>query len=167
MSSLRKEADMLQQRERTPAAARSRPAVPFTNGLGYVVRLAHKALSRRLAAELARHGIQFKHYYYLRALLETDGLSQMELSESVGVDPTTVVTVVDTLARLDIVERRGDPDDRRKSLIYLTARGKALRRPMRKAIEAVHVAAEDGISARDLETFRRIAARITENLDGA
>ena len=109
-------------------------------------------------------GISFKHYYYLRALLETNGISQMELSERVGVDPTTVVTVVDTLARQEIVERRADPDDRRKALIYLTPKGKALRRPLRAAIDAVQSCAQRGITASDLESYRRISAKITRNL---
>ncbi len=138
--------------------------LPFTSGVGYVVRHTHKALSRRLAAELTEAGIAFKHYYYLRALLETNGISQMELSERVGVDPTTVVTVVDTLARQDIVERRADPDDRRKALIYLTPKGKALRRPMRHAIDAVQRSAQRDISPRDLEIFRRVCAQLTQNL---
>jgi DNA-binding MarR family transcriptional regulator len=151
------------QKARRPTAVRPGPA-PFTAGVGYVVRHAHKALSRRLAYELAQAGIAFKHYYYLRALFETNGISQMELSERVGVDPTTVVTVVDTLARQKIVERRKDPDDRRKALIYLTPKGKSLRRPLRAAIDAVQGEAMRGISAADMNCFRRVAARMTENL---
>ena len=72
-----------------------RAPAPFSTGLGYVLRHTHKAMARRFAAELARHDISFAHYYYLRALFEDDGLSQIELSERVGVDPTTVVTIVD------------------------------------------------------------------------
>jgi DNA-binding MarR family transcriptional regulator len=140
------------------------PPTPFSSGLGYVVRHTHKALSRRLAAELSRIGIAFKHYYYLRALLETDGLSQMELSERVGVDPTTVVTVVDTLERFAVVERRADASDRRISRIHLTPGGKRLRRPLRRAIETVQAEAQRGISADDLQCFRRVAARMIENL---
>lgn len=145
--------------------AKSSPA-PFTAGVGYVVRHAHKALSRRLAAELARAGIAFKHYYYLRALFETDGIAQSELSERVGVDPTTVVTVVDTLVRQKLVERRKDPTDRRKALIFLTPKGRALRRPLRSAIAAAHAGALTGISSADLATFRRVALRVIDNLGG-
>jgi DNA-binding MarR family transcriptional regulator len=150
---------MVQTRSRRPSS----PA-PFSAGLGYLVRHTHKAFSRRLAAELARAGISFKHYYYLRALLETDGLSQMEISERVGVDPTTVVTVVDTLERLAIVERRADAFDRRISRIHLTSKGEALRVPLRKAIAAVQLDAKRGITSEELECFRRIAAQMTENL---
>ncbi len=155
---------MLQKTAARRSAGPAPVPAPFTSGVGYVVRHTHKALSRRLAAELARVGIGFKHYYYLRALLETNGISQMELSERVGVDPTTVVTVVNTLARQGIVERRSDPDDRRKALIYLTPKGKALKRPMRSAIDIVQRDAQRGIAAADLENFRKVAAQMTDNL---
>lgn len=143
-----------------------RPPVPFSTGFGYVLRHTYKAVSRRLATELATGGIAFAHYYYLRALLETDGIPQVELSERVGVDQSTVVTVVDTLVRQKIVERRDDPDDRRKALIFLTAKGKALRRPIRAAIDRAHADALRGISASDMETFKRVAARVRKNLSG-
>ena len=136
------------------------PPAPFSAGLGYVLRHTHKAVSRRLAAEGPNVGIAFKQYYYLRALFETNGISQVELSERVGVDQSTVVSVVDTLVRQKIVERRKDPADRRKALIYLTPKGRALRRSLRAAIDAVHVDALRGISASDLDSFRRIAAKI-------
>lgn len=121
-------------------------------------------MSRRLAAELARHDISFAHYYYLRALFEEDGLSQIELSERVGVDPTTVVTIVDALVRQKIVERRKDPDDRRKALIFLTPKGRALRRPLRSAIRAVQADALRGVGEADAAAFFRVAERVRANL---
>jgi DNA-binding MarR family transcriptional regulator len=145
-------------------SAKSGIPIPFSTGFGYVLRHTHKAVSRRLASELAEIGIAFKHYYYLRALFETDGISQVELSEQVGVDQSTVVTVIDTLVRQKLVERRKDPTDRRKALIYLTAKGRALRHPIRAAIDAVHGDALHGISAADLKTFRSVAARVRRNL---
>jgi MarR family transcriptional regulator, organic hydroperoxide resistance regulator len=137
---------------------------PFSTGFGYVLRHTHKALSRRLAAELAEAGIAFKHYYYLRALFETDGISQVELSERVGVDQSTVVTVIDTLVRQKVVERRKDPNDRRKALIYLTPKGKTLRRPIQAAIDTAHVDALRGVTAADLKVFRSVAERVRRNL---
>ncbi len=138
--------------------------IPFSTGVGYVLRHTHKAMSRRFAAELAKIGIPFKHYYYLRALFETNGISQAELSERVGVDPSTVVTVIDTLERAKIVERRKDATDRRKALIYLTAKGRALRQPVRAAIDTAQADAVRGVSAADLKVFRSVGARIRHNL---
>ncbi len=147
--------------EKSPDAA---IPIPSSSGVGYVLRHTHKAMSRRFAAELAKIGIPFKHYYYLRALFETNGISQAELSERVGVDPSTVVTVIDTLERAKIVERRKDATDRRKALIYLTPKGRALRQPIRAAIDSAQADAIRGISASDLKTFRSVAARVRHNL---
>jgi DNA-binding MarR family transcriptional regulator len=127
--------------EKSPSSA---IPIPFSTGFGYLLRHTHKAVSRRFAAELAKIGIAFKHYYYLRALFETNGISQVELSER--------------------VERRKDPTDRRKALIFLTAKGRALRDPVRAAIDAAQADAVRGISAADLKTFRNVAARVRQNL---
>ena len=124
----------------------------------------NKALSRCLSHELAKVGISFNQYYYLRVLFEANGISQMELSERVDVDPTTVVTVVDTLERQKLVERRKDPADRRKAPIYLTRKGKLLRRPLLTAIATAHDDALAGISAADIAAFRRVAERVIDNL---
>jgi DNA-binding MarR family transcriptional regulator len=147
--------------EKSPA---SMIPIPFSTGVGYVLRHTHKAMSRRFAAELAEIGIALKQYYYLRALFETNGISQVELSERVGVDQSTVVTVIDTLVRQKVVERRKDPTDRRKALIFLTAKGRALRQPVRAAIDAAQAAAGRGINAADMKVFRNVAARIRHNL---
>src|ERR1700691_674157 len=97
-------------------------------------------MSRRLATELARHGIAFKQYFYLRALLEEDHISQIELSERVGMNRATVTSVVDTMEREGLVRRIADPGDRRVYLIALTPK------------------------ARELPEFRRIAERMQVNL---
>src|SRR5579875_1743197 len=94
---------------------RARPT-PLTAGPGYLVRNAHKALSRRLALELARHGIAFKHYYYLRTLFEEDGIMQAELSERTGMERATVTVVLDTMERQGLEaypQPRGPAEDPR------------------------------------------------------
>src|SRR5271156_4271457 len=96
---------------------RSRPK-PLTAGPGYLVRNAHKALSRGLARELALRGIMFKHYYYLRSLYEEDGITQAELSDRTGMERATVTVVLDTLERQNLVKRVRSPDDRRKINVF-------------------------------------------------
>jgi hypothetical protein len=59
-----------------PKKVKPSELVPFSTGPGYLMREAHKAMSRPLAAELVAQGIAFKQYYYLRSLFEQDGISQ-------------------------------------------------------------------------------------------
>src|SRR5580693_6862807 len=77
-------------------------------GAGYLVRDAHKAFSRRLAREMSQYDISFKHYYYLLALFEEDRVTQVELSERVGMNRATVTSVVDTMEAQGLVKRVRD-----------------------------------------------------------
>lgn len=146
-------------------AVKPRPQESLPIGLGYVIRHTHKAFSKRLAAELARHGISFKHYFYLRALLEEDHISQIELSERVGMQRATLTSVVATLESRGYIRRLDDPDDKRKSVIALTAKGRRLREPLVDTIEAIQRIASAGIARADLEHFRTICDRMSRNLD--
>jgi DNA-binding MarR family transcriptional regulator len=144
---------------------RARPK-PLTAGPGYLVRNAHKALSRRLALELARHGIAFKHYYYLRTLFEEDGIMQAELSERTGMERATVTVVLDTMERQGLVKRIRSPEDRRKIHVYLTPKGRRLRQPLLDAVGNVTRAALAGISPLEFERLRKTLGKIVANLEG-
>ncbi|MFX8633184.1 hypothetical protein ABTM26_19550, partial [Acinetobacter baumannii] len=48
--------------------------------LAHLVKDATRALVRALQARLARHGVSFGHWSFLRILWERDGLTQRELS---------------------------------------------------------------------------------------
>jgi DNA-binding MarR family transcriptional regulator len=122
-------------------------------------------MSRRLASELAAHGISFKQYFYLRALLEEDRISQIELSERVGMNRATVTSVIDTMERQGFVRRLPDPDDRRVYLIALTPKGAKLRAPIMETIASIQKAASAGLTARELAEFRRVAERMQQNLE--
>ncbi len=138
---------------------------PLSTGIGYLVRTTHKVLSRRLAAELAQRGIPFKQYFYLRALLEEDNISQMELSERVGMNRATVTSVLDTMEREGLVRRVVDAHDRRVYRVVLTAKGRKLRGAVMETIDSVQAAVCEGLSARELAQFRRIAEKMQRNLE--
>jgi DNA-binding MarR family transcriptional regulator len=141
------------------------PPKPLTAGPGFVIRQAHKALTRHLAEALTKQGISFKHYYYLRALFEEDGISQAELSDRVGMEPATLTRVLDTMERDGLVRRERDAGDRRKINVYLTPRSKRLRDPLVATIDRINNAALDGISEREYNAFRGTLRRLVENLD--
>ncbi len=133
-------------------------------GAGYLVRDAHKAFSRRLASQISQYEISFKHYYYLLALFEEDRVTQVELSERVGMNRATVTSVVDTMEAQGLVKRVRDTGDRRKINVVLTPKGTRLRRPLLETIGEVQRTALKGIAGRDLDRFMVTIERIIENL---
>jgi len=132
---------------------------------GYLVRDAHRAFQRLLERRIAPFGVTRGQWYFLRVLWITDGLSQRELSARVGMMEPTTVIALRSMEKSGLIRRvRGD-DDRRKVLVFLTAKAKRLRGELLSVARTITAEAEEGIAPRDLAAFRRIVARMTENLD--
>jgi MarR family transcriptional regulator, organic hydroperoxide resistance regulator len=132
---------------------------------GYLVRDAHRAFQRLLERRIAAFGVTRGQWYFLRVLWITDGLSQRELSARVGMMEPTTVIALRSMERTGLIRRvRGD-DDRRKVLVFLTAKAKRLRGELLTVARTITAGAEEGIAPRDLAAFRRVVERMTENLD--
>jgi len=149
----------------TAIVNRRREAHPLTSGPGFWMRLGHKTISRPLADELKKRGIAFKHYFYLRTLFEEDGISQVELSERVGMERATVTSVLDTLETLGVVVREAHPSDRRKTNVFLTPKGRRMRGDLLEAVNIANRIALKGISAADFEQCRRTIATMIANVE--
>jgi DNA-binding MarR family transcriptional regulator len=101
----------------------------------------------------------------LRVLWTDDGLSQRELSARVGMMEPTTAIALRSMERCGLVRRVRSSDDRRKVRVLLTAKAKRLRNELLGVARSITDAAEQGVSARDLASFRRVVERMTANLD--
>ncbi|MGH9190169.1 MAG: MarR family winged helix-turn-helix transcriptional regulator [Acidimicrobiales bacterium] len=81
-------------------------------------------------------------------------VSQREISDRLGVDASDMVGVVDVLESAGLVERRRDPEDRRRHAVVLTAQGESAARHF----EVLRAEAEArALSALDPEERRLLA----------
>jgi DNA-binding MarR family transcriptional regulator len=65
-----------------------------------------------------------------------EGAIQQEIGSAMGIDPSTMVALVDKLERAGLARRRPHPDDRRAREVLITAKGRrALERARRMAAE--------------------------------
>ena len=60
----------------------------------------------------------------LHALLIKDGINQLTLGEKIQKDKTTTGNILMKLEETGFINREIDPEDRRSSIIYLTAKAK-------------------------------------------
>ncbi len=92
-----------------------------------------------------------------------EGRSQRALAEALGVSPSLVVGVVDSLAGRGLVERRQQEADRRVHALYVSARGKRMVAKLRDEARAHDDELCAGLSsserARLAQLLSRIAAR--------
>jgi DNA-binding MarR family transcriptional regulator len=65
-----------------------------------------------------------------------DGVSQRDLADTLRLDPSQIVALVDGLERRGLAERRPNPQDRRQKLVVATTPGRDLYRRARQNVEA-------------------------------
>src|SRR5205809_7914599 len=131
-----------------------RDAVP-NDRMAHLVKDATRALVRSLQTRLARHDVSFGHWTFLRILWETDGLTQRELSREAGVMEPTTFAALKAMESRGYIARRQLAGNRRKVHIFLTAKGKALKRALVPLAEEVNRVAVRGVRAADRAATRR------------
>lgn len=141
--------------------------VDFSLGgsIGYLVRDANRAFQRVLEKRIAPHGITRGQWYFLRVLWEQDGLSQRELSARVGMMEPTTVIALRGMEKAGLIRRTRSEVDRRVTRVHLTARAKRIRDRMLRISQGVNDVGAAGLTPAALDQFRRVLARMTENLD--
>jgi len=100
--------------------------LPFQRGNWYLLYKAGALARHRWSAMLAQLNLSPGQYGALMALGEAGRLGQHRLAELIGVDPRNAVPIIDALAEQGLVSREIDPSDRRRRMLQLTARGRAV-----------------------------------------
>lgn len=128
------------------------------------------ALSRRELGQRFResgHAISPEEWAILLLLWNQDGQHPGEMSARTVRDPTTMTRLIDSMVKKGIVERQTVANDRRRSLICLTNRGRALEPVLISLAMPMIRASMAGISAEDADIATRVLNRMVSNLNGA
>jgi DNA-binding MarR family transcriptional regulator len=100
------------------------------------------------------------HFGILNLIESHPGCTQQQLVSDSLIDPSSMVSVIDQLEEIGLVERRAHPGDRRKHAVHLTAKG---RRQLERARQVAMGMAEEvfsPLSARERETLRRMLRKL-------
>jgi DNA-binding MarR family transcriptional regulator len=108
-----------------------------TERLGYLFKRAHLQFGALVTAALSPLGIDNREWAVLICLDDRHPRSQAEIATLVGVDRTTMVALIDSLQKKNLVDRRPHPDDRRKNIIAITPTGHDLRKRAARTVDAV------------------------------
>jgi DNA-binding MarR family transcriptional regulator len=129
--------------------------------IGHLLRRAHQRATAIFLAELGEaQGITPTQFAALVKLRDLGEQSQNELGRRIAMDPATIQGVIRRLAARRLIERSGDPGDRRRTSLRLTQRGLAL--VQRTIPLGVQVSAKTlaPLSATERERFLRLLARL-------
>ncbi|MEO7935230.1 MAG: MarR family transcriptional regulator [Dokdonella sp.] len=100
----------------------------------------------------------------LKSIRRREGLSQTELAEFLEMEPIAVGRVIDRLVAAAFVERRADPNDRRRWCLHLTAKAHEVTDDMEVLAAELRHEALAGVTQTDFDAFERVLAKIRSNL---
>ena len=133
----------------------------LTDDVGFLLTRASGSLVRATNAALTVHGLRVRSYSaLLLACDSTDGISQRDLAEVLGLDPSQVVLLVDELTESGLVERRPSDTDRRTKLVCATGAGQAVRRQAGRAVGEAHETQLAPLSAGERDQLRGLLVRL-------
>ena len=121
--------------------------------VGFLLARAHLIARARADAALADLGLSMKAYAALATVVSDGAVSQQALSRRIGMDPATMVDVIDSLEESGHIVRRRNSRDRREYALQTTARGRAL---FARAERAIKKAEDDVLGEMKPEEVRTL-----------
>jgi DNA-binding MarR family transcriptional regulator len=95
--------------------------------VGHLLRRAHQRATAIFLAELGeKFAVTPTQYAALVKLRDLGAISQNRLGRLTAMDPATIQGVIKRLEERRLIERSGDPEDRRRTTLCLSPAGEAL-----------------------------------------
>ncbi|MGI5288668.1 MarR family winged helix-turn-helix transcriptional regulator [Nonomuraea polychroma] len=130
--------------------------------LGYLLKHANLRLAELTGPALEPYGLDGREFGVLAVLGTPEPLSQLEAAQRLGIDRTTMVSLVDALERKKLVGRRPDPGDRRRNIVELTEHGRETLDAATRAVDG----AEEAFLAELPDDDARLLRDLLERLVG-
>jgi DNA-binding MarR family transcriptional regulator len=115
---------MTTQTTEIPARPVPRLAKELVKSSGFLLAKLGLAFKAKALAKLEEAGFDPYHYSVLAILGEGARETQAMIADSLALDPSRLVALLDSLEERELVERQRDPDDRRRHVVTITDAGK-------------------------------------------
>ncbi|MBI1889408.1 MAG: MarR family transcriptional regulator [Burkholderiales bacterium] len=132
--------------------------------------LLHRAAHRMRAAmeeQVEKHDIQLRDYLVLTALGGEAQTTQLALGQAMGLDKTTMTSLLDRLEQEGLVVRCSVPHDRRARIPQATDAGRALQAKVANALARVESELLAAFSAAEQHSLRSMLCHIIRTGEGS
>jgi DNA-binding MarR family transcriptional regulator len=112
----------------------------------------------------AETGMSAAQLFVLSQLEQRGSMSIKELAQATMTDRSSVADVVDRLADRRLLKRTLDPEDRRRAIVRLTARGQTLLRGAPAAPTSLLLEGLDGLNQTEIRALATTLTRLCDEL---
>jgi MarR family transcriptional regulator, organic hydroperoxide resistance regulator len=123
---------------------------------------ATQAGTKFLTQKVAGLGITPVQAMVIGFLAEKDQVMASELGKKIELDSATLTGILDRLEAARLIERKGNPDDRRSVKIHLTEQGKAVGLKARTLLKEANKDFLSSFSETEKEELRGLIAKLRD-----
>jgi DNA-binding MarR family transcriptional regulator len=98
--------------------------------LCFLMDVATRKITKFYNRRLRQFGITYNHLFILKCLWEREGLNVKDLSKLLLLDSSSLTGHLDRMERVRLVVRKDDPVDRRAVRVFLTDKGRRLKKQL-------------------------------------
>ena len=132
----------------------------FTDSISLLLLTLSSRVSAGMRDALMPLGLQPRETGILASVSQLGAMSQRRLSQLLEIDRSTMVTCVDRLQSLKLVERELSPADRRVALVTLTARGEQAVRDAKRQLDGFESELLATLTKTEQVAFREALAKV-------
>jgi DNA-binding MarR family transcriptional regulator len=137
-------------------------AQPLVGNLAWLLATTSHALATEMTAALEDIGLSPRAHCVLSTALTGD-LTQTEIAQTVGLDKTTMVVLLDELEELGLAERRPSPHDRRARVVGVTPAGEQKVADGQELVEQTQAEILSSLPARERKALLDALAHLVEH----
>lgn len=129
------------------------------------LELASRSLETIIEYKIRDSELHKGQYAYILFLKENSGVSQLEISEGLLIDKTTVAKAIKKLELSGYIARDRNEDDKRSVKVYLTEKGEEAYELVAEAVSEVNSILYSGLDERDYKKLNHFLKNIRRNIE--
>jgi DNA-binding MarR family transcriptional regulator len=134
--------------------------------LGFIINRTSLKVKKEFTKRLKPYDITPEQWALLNRLGEQDGLTQKDLSERTYKDQPNTARILDKLEKKELLKRTDNPSDRRAVLIFLTDKGRHVRKNIIPITTQLNKDAAMGLEKEECHQLISLLNKVYENLNG-
>lgn len=111
----------------------------------------------------AGYAITVDQWLTMKNILENPGIKQYDLAEKVFKDNASITRIIELLVKAGYLDRTVNDNDRRRSTLKVTKKGKDVVAQVRKVVEENRVSALRGTTDKEIETTAAFLETVGRN----
>ncbi|GAB1258953.1 MarR family winged helix-turn-helix transcriptional regulator [Aurantivibrio plasticivorans] len=133
-------------------------------GLGFLITDIARLLRKVFQRSMVGSELTLAQSRALVYVARNPGIRQVELADRLEVQPITLARLIDQLQKLELVERRPDPNDRRAHKLYPLEKATYHLQKIEEVIIEVRKEAFAGLSEEEKQIMLKAVNQIKDNL---